>query len=155
MPSFEMRQAGRGDAGGILNCLSSAFEAHRQEYTAEAFQDTVLCPETLENRHGEMTILVAVAESRVVGTIAYQAHGTKGHLRGMAVLPDWQGTGVASALLQAAESGLREVGCESVTLDTTEPLKRAICFYEKHSFRASGRITDFFGMRLHEYAKKL
>ncbi len=28
-------------------------------------------------------------------------------------------------------------------------------FYEKHGYRRSGRITDFFGMALHEYGKEL
>lgn len=155
MPSFAIRQAGRGDAGAILNCLSSAFEVYRQEYTPDAFLDTVLTEERLEHRFGEMTILVAVAESRIVGTIAYQVQGTEGHLRGMAILPEWQGRGVAAALLQAAESGLRELGCVSATLDTTEPLRRAIRFYERRGFGPSGQIRDFFGMRLHEYAKRL
>ena len=40
-------------------------------------------------------------------------------------------------------------------LDTTEPLQRAVRFYLRHGFRASGRVTDFFGMPLFEYLKIL
>jgi len=155
MLSVDVRKANRGDAEAILNCLSSAFEPHREQYTPDAFRDTVLCAETLEHRFQEMTILVAVVEGQIVGTIGYQAHGADGHLRGMAVLPDRQGTGAASALLQVAESRLRDLGCLHIALDTTEPLERAIRFYEKQGFRASGQIRDFFGMRLHEYVKRL
>lgn len=73
----------------------------------------------------------------------------------MAVLPEWQGTAVASALLAAAEAELRNAGCKYVTLDTTMPLQRAIRFYERHGFAASGRVADFFGMELFEYTKQL
>ena len=73
----------------------------------------------------------------------------------MAVLPGWQGRGVAEALLLAAESELASRKCVCITLDTTEPLARAMHFYEKHGYRRSGKVTDFFGMRLHEYRKTL
>jgi GNAT superfamily N-acetyltransferase len=71
------------------------------------------------------------------------------------VLPGLQGHGVAERLLLAAEAELRASGCARVTLDTTEPLERAIRFYLRHGYAATGVTTDFFGMRLHEYAKHL
>jgi GNAT superfamily N-acetyltransferase len=155
MPSFEVRKGHQDDAKAILTCLGAAFEAYRHEYTPEAFRDTVPCAEMFQRRLQEMAVLVAVAESRVVGTVGYQAHGAEGHLRGMAVLPEWHGAGVASTLLHSAESELQKLGCKSATLDTTEPLRRAMRFYEKHGFQASGTVRDFFGMRLHEYSKRL
>src|SRR5262245_32369362 len=100
-----------------------------------------------------MCVFVAVSEGYVVGTVACAASGEEGHLRGMAVLPDWQGSGVASALLQAAEAEIRNQHCKRVTLDTTEPLARAVRFYARHGFRLSGRVSDFFGMPLHEWVK--
>jgi GNAT superfamily N-acetyltransferase len=84
------------------------------------------------------------------------ASGTgEGHLRGMAVLPGWQGTGVADRLLAEIEAHLKRQGCTRITLDTTEPLERAMRFYERHGYSRSGRISDFFGMRLLEYHKYL
>jgi GNAT superfamily N-acetyltransferase len=103
----------------------------------------------------EMCLFVAVSETKIVGTIGCDAKGDTGHLRGMAVLPEWRGTGVASALLKRAEAALQKSACRWVTLDTTEPLKRAIRFYQQHGFAASGRVSDFFGMRLYEYRKPL
>jgi len=103
-----------------------------------------------------MTVLVTESESEVVGTIAYSQIDTdEGHLRGMAVLPQWQAQGVAKTLLIAAKTKLRAQDCRRVTLDTTEPLQRAIRFYEKNGYQPTGRVSDFFGMRLHEYAKAL
>jgi hypothetical protein len=42
-----------------------------------------------------------------------------------------------------------------VTLNTTEPLSAAMKFYEKHGYQRSGRVSDFFGMRLIGYAKQI
>jgi len=149
----QIRKASARDADGILACLWAAFERYRTQYTPEGFADTVLDSKTIQARLREMNVLVAVAEEQIVGTIGYGIKGEEGHLRGMAVHPDWQGTGVAQALLRAAENELQTNGCKFVTLDTTEPLKRATRFYEKNGFSASGRVSDFFAMPLYEYSK--
>lgn len=152
---FRLREAGAKDSAGILACLGAAFQSYRADYTPEAFADTVLDSQTIQHRLQRMRVFVAVAGNEVVGTIACEAHGAEGHLRGMAVCPEWQGVGLAPALLRTAEDQLRKDGCIHVTLDTTEPLKRAIRFYEKHGFSASGKVSDFFGMPLFQYSKPL
>jgi putative acetyltransferase len=152
-----IRHAASADAQAILDCLQIAFEPYRTSYTPEAFTDTVLTLETLRHRLSSMFVFVAVTEAGdIVGTIACAVlNANEGHLRGMAVLPDWQGRGIAERLLQTAESELATPKCARVTLDTTQPLLRAMRFYEKHGYRPSGRITNFFGMPLHEYVKDL
>jgi len=153
--SFQIRKANPEDGEAILACLAAAFEAHRDQYTPQAFADTVLDSETVQHRLREMQVLVAVSAGTIVGTIGFTVRGPEGHLRGMAVLPDWQGTGVAAALLQTVEAELLRVECQRVTLDTTQPLTRAIRFYERHGYSPSGRSSEFFGMILYEYVKPL
>jgi ribosomal protein S18 acetylase RimI-like enzyme len=68
----------------------------------------------------------------------------------MAVHPAWNGTGLSNSLLLTAENELRKAGCKIITLDTTEPLNRAIRFYEKIGFRPTGKIGRFYGMPLLE-----
>ena len=152
---FAIRRANPEDADAILACLGAAFESYCTQYTPESFSDTVLDSRTIRRRMHEMCVLVAISEGQVVGTIGCRVSGAEGHLRGMAVFPDWQGTGVAAALLETAEAELRNNGCSYVTLDTTEPLKRAIRFYERSGYSATGQVSDFFGMRLYEYSKSL
>src|ERR1700730_1452989 len=149
---FSIRKATLIYANGILNCLHSAFHEFRSSYTTAAFLDTVLTPETVRKRLEAMHVFVAVDEAdQVVGTIACQVVGkNEGHVRGMAVLPGWQGTGVAGQLLRTAESHLRQSECTRVSLDTAALLRRAIRFYETNGFRPSGKVTDFFGMQLFE-----
>lgn len=152
-----VRRATSNDADAILDCLHAAFEPYRTRYTPDGYRDTTLTPETIGERLTSMSVLVAVAaEGKIVGTIASAvADAGVGHLRGMAVLPVWQGAGVAALLLDAAERELRVKRCSVVTLDTTEPLQRATRFYEKYGYRASGRVSDFHGMPLFEYVKDL
>ena len=149
-----VRSAGRADAAAISFCLQEAFAPYRSAYTPLAFADTVPIVEHVLVRLQQMTVLVATAEEKVVGTISATTNGEQGHLRGMAVLPEWRGTGTAAQLLAAIEHWLRVRGCREVTLDTTEPLKSAISFYEKHGYSRSGRVSDFFGMPLIEYSKR-
>lgn len=154
--NFKVRQATSADAPAILSCLAAAFEPYRNNYTPEAFTDTVLTPGTVHQRLASMSIFVAEGDEQIVGTIACGAlDHAEGHLRGMAVLPGWQGRGVSEALLHSAEAELASRNCSRITLDTTEPLQRAMKFYEKHGYQRSGKISDFFGMPLHEYVKQL
>jgi len=150
-----VRSATEADCDGIQACLRSAFEPYKTRYTPGAYNDTVLTRETLLARMNDMSIFVAVTEAgEIIGTIACQVRGEgEGHLRGMAVDPRWHGRGISQQLLERAESELRTRRCDRITLDTTQYLQRAIHFYERNGYRASGKVSDFFGMPLYEYVK--
>lgn len=153
--SFSIRRATANDSNGILECLSLAFAPFRESYSEEGFLDTTLTPETITKRLQEMLVLVAVQEGSIIGTIGCKVDESEGHLRGMAVRPEWQGSPVATELLAVAEQELYNAGCSTITLETTEPLKRAMRFYEKNGFRATGHIGNFFGMLLFKYRKQI
>jgi GNAT superfamily N-acetyltransferase len=152
-----IRKATLPDMDAVLECLHAAFAPYEHHYTRVAFEDTTLTRESYPRRLKEMTVFVALDHSgRVVGTIACNLVGNgEGHLRGMAVLPENQATGIADQLLAYAEQELANQNCWHITLDTTEPLRRAMRFYERHGYRPSGKIGDFFGMPLIEYVKVL
>lgn len=154
---YSIRVAEVTDVPALLQCLGAAFKSYRSCYTVDAFLDTVLTDQTARERLASMTVLLAVDDSaEVIGTIASARESdTVGHLRGMAILPEWQGSGVAQALLDRALNDLAGSGCDLVTLDTTHPLRRAVHFYEKNGFRRSGKVCDFFGMPLIEYCRDL
>jgi ribosomal protein S18 acetylase RimI-like enzyme len=150
-----IRTATAADAEAVLECLQSAFAPYRHNYTPVAYEDTTLTHESFLRRLSDMTVFVALDDrGRMVGTIACNMVGNgEGHLRGMAVLPDNQASGIAHELLARAEIELAKQKCLYITLDTTEPLQRAMRFYERHGYRRSGKIGDFFGMPLIEYVK--
>ena len=96
----------------------TSLRAPQQHYTPDAFAGTVLTAETFRKRFAEMRELVATDDSdQVVGTIAYKSENSEGHIRGMAVKPQWHGCGISTRLLDDVESGLRELHCSAVTLD--------------------------------------
>ena len=153
---FTVRKATARDATSIQRCLAATFAPFQGLYTSEAFADTVPTAAALQQRLATMCLFVAEFDDHVIGTVGCNnLKSGEGHLRGMAVLPEWQGSPVAAALLGAAEAEIRQQGCTRLKLDTTEPLQRAIRFYDTHGFRHSGRVADFFGMSLHEYVKEL
>jgi GNAT superfamily N-acetyltransferase len=154
--AFQIRQAVLQDSDQILACLRTAFAPYENLYTPAAFADTVLDALTINARMQRMHMLVATVGDQVVGTVSGAlCDDDEGHLRGMAVLPEYQSSGAAKNLLRAIEQWLKENGCKQVTLDTTLPLARAMNFYEKNGYERSGRTTDFFGMTLIEYAKDI
>jgi N-acetylglutamate synthase-like GNAT family acetyltransferase len=154
---FSIRRAHTKDTGGILECLRVAFDPYRASYSAQAFEDTVMSAQSIQKRLAEMSVFVTVSRSgRIVGTIGYNMiDREEGHIRGMVVLPDHAGTGVAQRLLETVEKEVRQHGGTRISLDTTEPLRRAARFYERNGFRLSGVVRDYFGMRLFEYEKTL
>lgn len=156
-PSISIRKADAADSQAIVECFQEAFAAYRSVYTPGAYRDTVVGPEDLENRMATMCVFVATTfAGEVVGTVACYVVGLdEGHIRGMAVRPAWHGADVAGKLIRSVESELRDRGCTRISLDATLPLQRAMRFYEKHGFRRSGRVSDFFGMEMVEYVKTL
>jgi len=152
-----VRRAGVADATAVLDCLHEAFEPYRSQYTPGAFEDTTLNDATIASRIADLVVFVAVDDGgAIVGTIGWlRIDDAEAHVRGMAVRPVAQGTGVALQLLEALEADVRAAGCSRMSLDTTLPLVRATRFYLRHGFVATGRVSDFFGMPMHEYLKPL
>jgi ribosomal protein S18 acetylase RimI-like enzyme len=104
-----IRRAELKDIPGVIDCFAAAFEPYRQSYTPDGFRDTVPTAEDAQRRLKEMTILIAEDGcSRIIGSLSYQVYDScEGHLRGMAVIPEFQGKGVAERMLWAAEADLR------------------------------------------------
>ncbi len=155
---IEIRIAKYRDAKEIHKVILSAFEEYRHFYTPEGFADTVMSEEAVKERMEKMNLYVAVDHNRmIIGTIGWQKISeNEAHLRGMAIIPDKQGNdSPAAPLLKIVEDDARSKGCNILTLDTTNILKRAQNFYKKHGFEETGKTDDFFGSIIYEYAKKL
>ncbi len=157
LKSYRLRRAGASDLPSIRECLRGAFEPFRSEYTAAAFEATVLTSETARQRLAEMLIWVALDAGGVVrGTLSWApTEPHTGHLRGMAVDPLWQGSGVAQALLDRVLEEMETVGVTRVTLRTAPPLRRAARFYERNGFRPTGAVADLHGVPVREFARTL
>ena len=61
----------------------------------------------------------------------------------MEVDPSWQGRGVGTSLLHAAESYLREEGCETIGLEAMAERQGTASFYESRGYRPVGDAPFF------------
>ncbi|MFX0097154.1 MAG: GNAT family N-acetyltransferase [Candidatus Hodarchaeota archaeon] len=155
---YVIRRAEDIDAKGIHEVLLAAFEEYRDYYSRKGFADTILSEELAKIRLVEMRVYVAVSQQgKVIGTVGWEkVRSGEGHIRGMAVHPEWRGRdGPAAALLLKVEEDARTEGCSILTLDTTEFQHRAHRFYEKHGFKRTGKENDFFGSIVYEFAKEI
>jgi len=156
-PKFKIRKAKKEDSQGIYNVLKTAFEKYKSYYTAEGYADTILSLKGVIKRLKKMNLYVAVLfDLKIVGTIGWsKISNEEAHIRGMAVHPDFQGTGIAKELLKMAERDIKRTRFSYITLDTTKVLKRAQRFYEKNGYRRTEEKNEFFGMELYQFCKKL
>ncbi|MFX1428485.1 MAG: GNAT family N-acetyltransferase [Promethearchaeota archaeon] len=155
---YTIRKAEIKDAKGIHEVILAAFEQYRYFYSPEGFADTVMSEKIAVERIKDMTIFIAVNQNgEIIGTIGWKrVNREEGHIRGMAVHPNYQGKeSPATDLLKMVEKDARSQGCSFLTLDTTEVLERAQNFYRKNGFTKTDKTGDFFGATIFEFKKIL
>lgn len=81
---------------------------------------------------------VATADDVVVGFLAAKVVGGCGHVQEVAVLPEWNGRGVGSALLARAVAWTVRGGGTALTLTTFRDVPWNRPFYERRGFRILG-----------------
>lgn len=105
-PVVTVRTAVPGDAGELLTVQWAAFVSEAQRY------GDPLLPPLREDLDGvaaaiaepSVIVLVALAGTRLVGSVRLRVEGAQGHVGRLAVAPDQQGRGIGSRLLAAAEN---------------------------------------------------
>ena len=133
---FEIRPARDEDR----LALAQVFAAVAEERDGIATEP----PVDIEARAASFTLegtFVAVAASEVLGSLHVDAsrHGY-GEL-GMAIVREWRGRGVGSALMVAAIEWAREQGLHKLSLGVWPHNAAAIALYRKFGFVEEGRRT--------------
>lgn len=102
--------------------------------------------EVTRERSGKGECYIAVCNERIVGTITFcrpdpRSRSVWYHRRSVAsvhqlgVDPEFQGTGLGTALLGFAESWARAHGYQELALDTAQPARHLLAFYRGRGFR--------------------
>ena len=91
-------------------------------------------------------LLVATIGSKLVGAVMGGFDGVRGWIHHLAVHPDCRRQGIARRLMQAAESGLGELGCPKVNLQVRASNTTVISFYEALGYDMEERAS--LGKRL-------
>lgn len=85
--------------------------------------------------------LVALFDSRVVGTCMAGFDGHRGWVHLVAVAPQHRRRGVGSALMRQAEARLMRMGCPKLNLQVRATTPEAVGFYERLGFQVEERIS--------------
>ena len=99
----------------------------------------------LEELHNPQAhFLVSETDGSVVGYIGALEICSECYITNICVLPEMRRRGIASALLNAAENGARERGCEFISLEVRVSNRAAIELYEKNGYNALGERKGFY-----------
>lgn len=86
-------------------------------------------------------LLVAREDETLLGFVSFYPEGgsfrqdaQRGIVENIYVVPERRGEGVGSALLEAAETDLREQGAEVLALEAMADNEAALAFYRRHDY---------------------
>ena len=121
-------------------------------------QDSTVTLRRIQDAH----CLVGEISDRVIATITYYRPGLKsgctwyrhediGVFGQFGVLPQFQGTGIGSKLLNAVEEMALQDGCRELALNTAEPATHLHKYYEHRGYR----IVDYVDWEGANYRSKI
>jgi tRNA (guanine37-N1)-methyltransferase len=126
------------DAGEIHVLQLAAFLSEARLYDDYTIPPLTDDPAATTARLERGNVLMAVAGTRIVGSVQLVVDEAVGHVERLIVAPDWQGRGLGARLLRAAEQ-LAPAEVTSYTLDTGALSDRNLALYRKAGYRETGR----------------
>lgn len=84
---------------------------------------------------------VAIEDEMVVGSIVAGFDGVRGWVHRVAVSPDKRRQGLASLLMQTAESSLKDMGCPKLNLQVRASNLEVLKFYESLGYTVEERTS--------------
>ncbi|GAA0929406.1 hypothetical protein GCM10009559_16160 [Pseudonocardia zijingensis] len=124
----------------IRRLLRAAYGRYAGAVAEEVFP--VYLADVLDIEADGAAVLVALDGDALVGTARLQLRpdglglpAGAAYVRGVAVWPDREGGGIASALMRSCADRARAAGATSVYLHTTSVMTRAIGLYERLGYR--------------------
>ena len=91
-------------------------------------------------------LLVAELAGGIVGAVIAGFDGVRGWIYHLAVTPEHRRRGFATALVRAAELGLRDLGCPKVNLQVRATNQEVVAFYRSLGYQVEDRVS--MGRRL-------
>jgi len=86
-------------------------------------------------------LLVSIAQESVIGTAMGGYDGHRGWIYSVAVKPQYQRQGVATALIRQLEEELTNRGCLKVNLQVRASNKQVVAFYQKLGYTVEERVS--------------
>jgi len=145
LPRVTVRQFEFSDLQPLLLLEKRCFPA--DAFDAELFKHYA--------RRWPQWFLVAECQGRLVGYAMASGGRRRAELASIAVHPDWQGRGIALALLQELERRLAAAGLDEIRLCVRVTNSRAIRFYRRAGFQELGTVRHYYAdgsdaLRMHK-----
>ncbi|WEG72793.1 ribosomal protein S18-alanine N-acetyltransferase [Vagococcus intermedius] len=93
---------------------------------------------------GETVYFVMLSNQAVIGYISYRIMLDEAEIYNVAVLPDWQGKGLANKLLKECLATLKLVGVRTVFLEVRVGNQAAIKLYRQNNFEKVGLRKKYY-----------
>ena len=131
-----IRRAGIGDLEALVRLEESAFSIDR--FSRRSFR-------YLLSKANAETLLAEI-DGNAVGyaMLLFNVGTSLARLYSIAVLPEYQGQGLGSELLNLAEEKAREHDCIGLRLEVRSDNGNAIGIYEKHGYKRIGSAKNYY-----------
>ncbi len=120
-------------------CLNSVAEIETVCFAEPWSRDAIL-----SSYNFNTNFFVAEKCGVIIGYIGVQSIFGEGYITNIAVLPNYRGHGVGTALLNAAVSFCKETGLSFLSLEVRKSNFTAVSIYEKAGFKAVGKRKNFY-----------
>jgi GNAT superfamily N-acetyltransferase len=124
------------DHGDMLAIINAAAEAYRGVIPDDRWHEPYMPADELASEMADGVVFsICVTCGRVVGVMGVQRRYNVDLIRHAYVLPEWQGRGIGSILLEHLRRGAER----PILIGTWRAAEWAIRFYERHGF---ARVSD-------------
>lgn len=163
--TIEIREARPEEHARAGAVTSEAYREFAREGDSD-WQEYLVRLADVTDRASRTTILVAVEDGRIVGTVTLELDGRtepeddplrpdEAHIRMLGVAPDARGRGIGRMIMETCEERTSASGRTLITLNTTLRMKSAQRMYESMGYaRGEDRVFPD-GFVLLSYAKQL
>ena len=158
MEEIIIRQACIEDSKVIHQVLAKAFRGLRgREYTYRAVDAAISSAEEIDRRINQGGyVMVAEVCGEIAGTAAGLVEHEALQICSVAVDPDWQGRGIARALMETMENIAQQQGCQKMWLQTAWVMTEAIALYTRLGYQQEGYLPcHFYGEDFLAFGKVL
>lgn len=135
---IQIRPYRSADAEAVSEIIRTTMRiSNSADYTPERLQPLIdyFSPAKVEQINQTRTCLVAEEAGEILATAGLEDN----ELVTFFVLPQHQGRGIGSALLQALEEAARQQGIDEIVVDASIT---GTPFYERHGYRRTGHTYD-------------
>ncbi|GGI65964.1 ribosomal protein S18-alanine N-acetyltransferase [Enterococcus alcedinis] len=133
---FEIRQLNAGDIKNLLDVQRKVYEGETP-WVRSAFLSE------LYSRHAHLYLGV-LEENQMIGFMGVRVSLSDGHITNIAVLPQFQGLGIGTILLEESEKFSRSLDCATMSLEVRRSNQDAQRLYRRFGYVSRKVLPQYY-----------